>query len=40
MRLAMAAHTPVSYWLGLPVSELGEWIEEVSAALREQTARA
>ena len=39
MRLAMATHTPVPYWLGLPVAELGEWVEEVSVALREQTPR-
>ena len=39
MRLAMATHTPVFYWLELPVVELGEWIDEVSTALREQRPR-
>ena len=34
MALALATHTPVPYWLSLPVVELGDWVDDVAAAMK------
>jgi hypothetical protein len=35
VRLAMLTHTPVTYWLALPLGELDRWVDTVVAIQRE-----
>jgi len=31
----MSTYTPVSYWMSMPLSELGKWLEVASNILKE-----
>ena len=35
LSLSMSTYTPVSYWMGIPLTELGKWLEIASDILKE-----